>query len=308
MIPLLGRRGADLPFADPLRHHGVRMEGYFWRLVAPDADRVIAVVCGILDGERALVAVAAHPEPVLVERQLPRAWADSRRLGLRVGDSLSADARELRVDLGPGARLTVRLGAEPRWPPRPLPALGLAHLVPGMNQYWHPYLLGVPIAGWAEVGAGRIDLDGWRAYAEKNWGPRFPARWWWGAAHDLPEACVAFAGGPAGFGPVGLPATCVVVRFEGRIIRLVAPGALVRARVGAGRWSIAARSPRFGVDIDAEAGDSTRALPVPPGRPGADLGRVAHRMAGALHVEVRDRGRLVWTGDSRLAALEDGRS
>src|SRR4051812_50203439 len=37
------RTGADLPFGDPRRPHGVAMEGWFWRITAP-ATGVVAVV------------------------------------------------------------------------------------------------------------------------------------------------------------------------------------------------------------------------------------------------------------------------
>ena len=32
LLRIYRRTGADLPFGDPRGHHGVPMEGYFWRL------------------------------------------------------------------------------------------------------------------------------------------------------------------------------------------------------------------------------------------------------------------------------------
>ncbi len=39
---LYRRLGADPPFGDPRRAHGIAMEGYYWRLSDPGSGRVIA--------------------------------------------------------------------------------------------------------------------------------------------------------------------------------------------------------------------------------------------------------------------------
>src|SRR5215207_1235071 len=58
------RTGADPPFGDPARDHGAAMEGYYWRLVHPEAGWVIVWLCGVCQGyggSWATVALAAHP-------------------------------------------------------------------------------------------------------------------------------------------------------------------------------------------------------------------------------------------------------
>jgi hypothetical protein len=39
--------GADLPFGDPLRAHGVAMEGYFWRITDADRGRSLIALIGV---------------------------------------------------------------------------------------------------------------------------------------------------------------------------------------------------------------------------------------------------------------------
>ncbi|MCW2994617.1 MAG: hypothetical protein JWQ18_2112, partial [Conexibacter sp.] len=59
------RTGADLPFGDPRRPHGVAMEGWFWRITSAEHGAVLVVLAGI-NRDRAgrawgTVGLAAHP-------------------------------------------------------------------------------------------------------------------------------------------------------------------------------------------------------------------------------------------------------
>ena len=93
------------------------------------------------------------------------------------------------------------------WPRRPFGGSGLAHVIPGLGQYWHPHVLGGRATGRAVLGDEVVDLDGADVYAEKNWGRGFPERWWWGQAHgfERPDVCLAFAGGDVALGPATAP-------------------------------------------------------------------------------------------------------
>ena len=46
------RTGADLPFGDPRRAHGVAMEGYYWRLSDPASGRCVIALCGVCRAPR----------------------------------------------------------------------------------------------------------------------------------------------------------------------------------------------------------------------------------------------------------------
>ena len=77
LIAAYRRAGADLPFGDPARAHGVGMEGYYWRFTDVEAGRVVIVLCGICTagaGRWALVALGdpiAPPLRVYVEDDEP---------------------------------------------------------------------------------------------------------------------------------------------------------------------------------------------------------------------------------------------
>jgi hypothetical protein len=191
-------------------------------------------------------------------------------------------------------------------------------VVPRLNQYWHPWLLGGRASGTVRLGTSTWRLDGAQVYAEKNWGAEgFPDHWWWGQAHGFaePGACVAFAGGQVRARPLGMPlraeVTALVVRLpDGRVLRLGDPGtAPVRARTSEDRWELSgrhrARGWRVEVTGSAPVGRA-HVLPVPLPSQGRNTAGALEHLTGTLHVEVRRRGRVVWDGTSSLAGLEHG--
>ena len=286
IAPLLSawrRTGADLPFANPAATRRTPFEGWYWRLSDPVSGRVIVVLCGAMRGWT-LGAMAALPGGFVRERVAP-APADlvDGHLRARIAADATVDAEITPVHA---------------WPRRPLGALGAAHLLPFLPQYWQPLVLRGRVHGEARVGGERVALDGWDAYHEKNWGPAFAGDWWWGQAHLGEGADVAFAGGDVR----GLSPTAVVLRM-GRRVLAIAPPAVVRARTGDGTWVVRARSARHRVTIEAQGGDPV-VLPVP-----AKSG-VEHRshqvLAGRLHLRVEHRGRRIVDEESTLAGLERG--
>lgn len=307
--------GADLPWGDPRPDHGVAMEGYFWRFTEPRTGRVVVALCGVNragDGRWGTVALAGHPGGFLREANVRVAGADPDRLGAWAGDgTFRADPGRVRLDLGPDARLDVRLGAPAEWTRRPFGGSGLAQIVPGLNQYWHPHVLGGRVSGRAVVGGEHLKLDGATVYAEKNWGRGgFPPSWWWGQAQGFAraEACVAFAGGVVEAGRARREVTAVVVRVGNEIVRLGDPVlSPVRAEVSDERWLLRGRGPRWAVEVEGEAPlGEAHVLPVPlPGERRNVPGALEH-LGGRMRVELRRHGRVRWADESALAGLEHG--
>lgn len=302
-LPLLDayrRTGADLPFDDPRRDHRSAMEGYYWRIVDPAAGRVVMVLCGVSatsEGRWAVVALARHPEGLLRSVVVPEASADPHKLGVEAGQVLRGDEERLRVDLGEGARIDVRFADRVGWPHRMFGALGPAHAVPGLPQYWQPHMLGARVEGGG--------LDGALAYAEKNWGPAFAPHWWWGQAFFEADVCAAFAGGPVRLLGNYVAPTAVVVRLRDTVLRLAPP--LAHVSTSAGGWHIRARTARWTVELDGEAApELLYALPVPvPGERAVEP-RSRQALAGRLELTVRRGRRTVFAGESPLAGLERG--
>lgn len=309
--------GADLPFGDPTRAHlGVAMEGYFWRFTDRATGRVIIALCGANVGPHgpwATLGLAAWPSGVVRTAAVDGAWADPDGLGVRGGDgAFEGDASRLHVDLGPDARLDVELHDLAPWPRRSLGGSSIFQTVPGLNQYWHPWLLGGRASGSTTVGDETWDLRDVDVYAEKNWGREgFPEAWWWGQAQgfDEPGACVAFAGGIVTAGPLRVEVTALVVRLpDGRVIRLGDPVVSpVRTRTSDERWRLSGRGFGWRIDVEASAPlDQAFVLPVPLPSERRNVPGDLEHLVGDLTVTVSRHGRHVWTGRTTLAALEHG--
>jgi hypothetical protein len=303
-------RGADLPLGDPARAHGVPLEGYYWRIVHPPSGVVVVALGAVCaDGGRpwGLATLAAHPGGFARTVLTASATARADAFGMRAGPALDGDAEGVAVDLGPEARLDVTLHDLVPWPRRG-GALGAAHAVPGLPQYWHPVLLGARVRGRVRAGSLVQDLDGAVAYAEKNWGGGFPGRWWWGhaAAFEDPAVSVAFAGGQVALLGAGVAPTAVVVRVGSRVMALAPPLARTRVALGADRWRLRTRSPWATVEIAAEGTGAAHELLVPvPGTRGAEP-RSRQHLAGRLELLVRRGRRRLFAGASALAGLEIG--
>jgi len=321
LLPRLRAAGANPPFGDPRAHHGVALEGYFWRFTDPAARRVVVVLLGISrDAAGAgwgTAALASHPGGFVRSATLPRAAGHARRLQVSAEHpdgtvALRADTRTLAVDLGAGAALHAELEDSVLWPRRAFGGSGPAQVVPGLSQYWHPWLLGGRVRGSAWLDGEEVGLGGARPYAEKNWGAGgFPDVWWWGQAQAFPhdDACVAFAGGRAGVGPLRALATSVVVRVDQEVVRLTRPPGLLGVRADHSRWRIRGRTARHVLELEGTAaGTPAHRLPVPVPRQRREIpGGSAQHLAGELRVHLRRGGRTVLEGTSPLAGLELGR-
>jgi hypothetical protein len=247
-----------------------------------------------------MVTLCAEPGGFERTEVAPAARADPHGLGVVAGELLRASADELRVNVG-GASLHARFTARRDWPRRAFGALGPAHVVPWLGQYWTPHLLSADVHGEAEVGR-RVSLDGARVYAEKNWGTAFAAHWWWGQA-SLEDGGVAFAGGRVH----GIAPTAIVAWTPDALVALAPPFARTVARASGGEWHIRARSARHAIEVRGEATGPPLRLPVPiPAERRLEV-RSEHHLAGRLEVTVRRGHRLLLRGESELAGLEDGR-
>ena len=308
--------GADLPFGSLTSSHGVAMEGYFWRFTDPVASRVVTALIGVQrssSGPWALVGVGAHPGRFWRQGILMDAQARQDGPGARAGSLFFGDDRRIVVDLAPDARLDVTLSDLARWPrTRPFGGSSWFQMIPGLNQYWHPWLLGGRATGTATIGAETWQLNDAQVYAEKNWGSDgFPISWWWGQAQGFAErdACVAFAGGEVSAGPFRTKVTAVVVRLpDETLLRLGNPGTSpVQATITDDTWLLTGRTGYWQVELEGHAQlAEALVLPVPLVEERRAAPGALEHLGAAMHVRVHHRRRLIWEGTSRLAGLEHG--
>ena len=308
--------GADLPFGDPLPAHGVAMEGYFWRFTDPLTGRVLITLAGVNrsdpDTHWSTLGLASHPNGFLRTIAHPEGVASTTGLGVHAGDAFSGTTDKVHVQLARDALLSATITDAVPWPRSVVGGSSIFQSVPGLNQYWHPWLLGGSAHGRAVVGDDVWEIDGWSVYAEKNWGKGgFPDSWWWGQAQGFkdPRVCVAFAGGEVSAGRLHTTVTALVVLLPGgRLLRLGDPVVSpVHAEVTDEQWVLRGRSAQWQVDVDAHGAlDRAHVLPVPLPTERRNVPGAIEHLGATMTVTVRHRGEQVWQGTSRLAALEHG--
>ena len=305
LLRALRATGADPLFGD-LRgaHPGVALESFFWRIVDDRRRRVVLVVCTLCrdpDGARwASVALAGDRPRRLAQRIVEDVRADTGRLALRVGDDvLVADEEGVRIDLGPDARLEVAFADAFSWPRRRHGGLGLAHLVPGLTQYWHPHLLSARVRGG--------ELDGARVYGEKNWGRGgAPRAWWWGQGFVEEDVAFAFAGGVLDAGLLRPGGTALALRLGDDLAAFAPPLGLVRVDAGTRDFRVEARSAGWSVRLRGTARSAPLDLPVPVPAERRTLPLSHQHQDAEVEVEVRRGRRLAFRGAGRLAGFEHG--
>ncbi len=305
--------GADLPYGDPLRAHGVDMEGYFWRITDVARQRVLIALIGVNragDGCWATLGLAGS-NGFLAEDAFATSWADPAGLGARAGEAFLADRNSVRVSLGSGG-LDLTVTDHVPWPRARFGGSSWFQSVPALNQYWHPWLLGGRASGTAVLGEETWEFTDAQVYCEKNWGREgFPDSWWWGQAQGFeePGVCVAFAGGQVTAGPLETEVTALVVRLpDGSVVRLGNPvTSPVHAAVTDETWTLRGRNRTWQIELDAFAPlADAHILPVPLPRERRNVPGALEHLAGTMQVRVRRHGRLVWQGSTDLAGLEHG--
>ena len=117
------------------------------------------------------------------------------------------------------------------WPRRAFGALGLAHAVPGLPQYWHPVVLAARCQRVRARGRARAPARRRGRLCREELGPRLPRPLVVGPGGDvpaIPTSGVAFAGGRLPLPGADVAPTAVVVRLGARRLALVAARSIGR--------------------------------------------------------------------------------
>jgi tocopherol cyclase len=195
----------------PLRRHargaparGSYFEGWYVKIVSADRSMRLAVIPGVFlshDGRLAEAFVqvldgisgrtAYHAFPLAEFR------ARTHRFDVHVGANRFTDDG-IRLDL-PGLRADVRFGPPVPWPvtTREPGAMGWYAWVPTMECYHGVVSLDHALAGWVDLGAGRVDVGGGRGYIEKDWGSAFPQGYVWMQSNHFEDPGVSLVASTA---------------------------------------------------------------------------------------------------------------
>ncbi len=166
---------------------GPFFEGWYYKLVAADADRALAVIPGLCRAER---SEDSHAFVQLYDgrsgrrsyaRYPPSAFRPGRVL--EVGPNRFSD-REIRLDFqAEGRRVEghIELGPGTPWPinPRHPGFMGWMALLPGVGCYHAVLSLDHALGGWLSLNGEPVSFEGGRGYTEKDWGRRFPDQYLW---------------------------------------------------------------------------------------------------------------------------------
>ncbi len=288
------------------------MEGWFWRLSDPHDGRVVVALCSANrhhDGDWATAAIALHPGGVVRAAAIGGVSADRTRFSVKAqqgSDLVDAGGGQLSMVID-DCELDLTFSDAYQWP-KAFGGGGMFSSVPFLNQYWHPYCLGGKASGTVTHGEQRWTFADATLYCERNWGSGFPLRWWWGQAHDFggADVSVAFSGGLLELGPLQREVTGVVVRLGHRVLRITPP-ALVSCSCDGQRWQIDARTARYRIELDGRGdGAGPHVLPVPLPAERRNIDTDYEFLAGTLRCRVREWGRTIFSGTSKLAGLEIG--
>lgn len=281
-------------------------EGWYFRLTLPESAETFAFMYSIDDpaGDSHLSGGAAQilgPGEQYLYAPLPNLnyfWAWRHCLGVghwqRISSGterrgfLPADAFFSTVQRGYQATATlhqgcvedIATGAIARWhyhiepvygwgpPDTPqLPTAGLLSYLPVADPGWQIVMAHGRATGWADWQGKRYQFQNAPVYAEKNWGSRFPRRWFWIQANafaSAPDLTLTAAGGLRQVLGNEEAVALVGVHYRGQYIALTSLNARFAWKVAPwGHWHIEVQSHRYHIVITGVAPQAPAQVRVP---------------------------------------------
>lgn len=302
----------------PERFHGwgrrrSYFEGWYYKLVAPDGGRAIAVIPGIsydAQGE-------GHAFIQWMDGTAGQAWyhefpvSDFRpapdRFRLELGGNVFSD-RELQVDL-PGLRADLTLHDPHPWPRRRLAPgiMGWYSFVPFMECYHGLVSMDHRLRGEAVIQGEAHSFDDGRGYLEKDWGTSFPACWVWLQTNhfresETPTSLFASVARIPWLGNFFI-GFIVAFLWEGRVYSFATYlGSERQATLAGETVRLAFRSRTHELRLEAVPGTGV-ALKSPLS--GTMTGKVNESLQATVKVALRERGgKLLFSGTGEHAGLE----
>lgn len=286
-------------------------EGWYCKMVAPDARHAVAVIPGIsmgpageahafiqiLDGKKCQTAY--HPFPA--DAFQPAA----DRFALELGDNYFS-ASEVRLDL-PELQGAIQFEGIQPWP-KMLGAPGIMgwfSFVPFMECYHGVVSMGHQLAGDLKVYGETVSFDGGKGYLEKDWGVSFPSAWIWTQTNhfeDHPDTSLMAS--VANIPWLGSHFVGYIVGFlhEGKLYRFATyTGAMMKASIEGKRLEVQFKDRRYRLELVGQQGEGGNLVsPLS----GAMTGKVNESLQSTIEVRFFDRDTLIFEGTGRHAGLE----
>lgn len=132
--------------------------------------------------------------------------------------------------------------------------------MPVFEPHWQVLMAHGLSTGWIECDGKRYDFHDAPSYSEKNWGGRFPSKWWWVVCNTFDNPDVALTTVGARRGILNIPGVeedvgLIGIHWQGKFIELVPWNAAVSWEIAPwGQWKARAKGESYEACIEATAG------------------------------------------------------
>ncbi len=305
----------------PERYQGQRrtrryFEGWYFKQVSADLSESWSFIPGISRGE---ARGEGYSFVQVIEGSQGRTWwfqypleafrASSKELSIQVGES-SFDWSGAHLSLADGTASfygDISYDCCKRLPTRLFSpgVMGPFSFVPFMECRHGLVSLDHGLRGQLLANGRRVDFDGGRGYAEKDWGSSMPESWIWTQSNNFVSSGDSFMLSVARIPWLGSSFTgflCVASLGDRLLVEATYTGARLR-EVCVGDGIVKAVIERGGELIEVEATRSRGGILRAPVN-GLLSRRIAESMDAVLRLRWTSSGRLVFEGEARNAGLE----
>lgn len=289
-------------------------EGWYFKLVSLDETRRLAVIPGIILGEKAhafiqvLNGVSGHS--TYHSYPVEEFWASRDDFEVRIGDSrftLDQVSLAIRDDLSTITGKVAFRGGTP-WPVSLLSPgiMGWYAWVPRMECYHGVLSFDHHIEGGLEIDGQAFELTGGRGYIEKDWGQSFPAAWVWFQSNHfaIPGTCLTASVAIIPWLKNAFRGFIVGLWFEGQLYRFATyTGARIESlAIGDHRIDWVLRNREYRLEMQARQAPGGMLL----GPTTVEMGkRVDETLSATVDVRLsRLSGETIFEGQGKYAGLE----
>ncbi len=302
------------------RRSGGYFEGWYFKCVDATGDHPVAVIPGIAlgpDGDRShafVQLIRSGGRTTYWEYPLEQFRFAASDFELEIGPNrFTPRGMDLDLHGEPGVlKGHLEFDTWKAWPVTPLSpgAMGWYRFVPFMETYHGVLGFDHEISGRLQIDGEELVFDGGRGYAEKDWGRSFPSSWIWAQSNNFSEDGAERVGTSVMISVARIPwmggaFVGFVVGFlhEGRLHQFTTYNGTRMDRLsihdGSANLAFERMRDRLEVTITGMSPGKLRS-PVM----GTMDGTVWEGLDARIVAELRENGRLVFSGTGRMAGVE----